>query len=166
MSNLYESEDVVQRVPLRDDNVPAGRGARLCGALLDGLVIAAMIYLPAFAGAVIVGAAPPGAAGVPSAGALIGGLGLGIVGFAVWCAITVKYVKQDGQTIGKKLVGIKVVRADGTPATLGRIFWLRNVVNALVCLIPFYGLLDHLFIFGESRQCLHDKIADTVVVNA
>ena len=44
--------------------------------------------------------------------------------------------------------------------------WLRNVANIALGLIPFYGLVDPLFIFGEQRQCLHDKIADTIVVKA
>jgi uncharacterized RDD family membrane protein YckC len=162
MSDLYTSPQVLN---LNEDTLPAGRGTRLVAALLDGLVIAVMVYAPAFAGALILGAAAPGAEG-PSSGAVVGGLGLGVIGFAVWCAITVKYVKANGQTIGKKLIGIKVVRTDGAPATLGRIFWLRNLVNGLICIVPFYGLLDLLFIFAESQQCLHDKIADTIVVKA
>jgi uncharacterized RDD family membrane protein YckC len=168
MSNLYAPpQAVVQDIPQLNENaLPAERGTRLGAALLDGVAMALMVYAPAFAGAVILGAAAPGIENGPSSGALIGGLGLGVIGFAVWCAITVKYVKQNGQTIGKKLVGIKVVRTDGAPATLGRIFWLRNLVNGLICIVPFYGLLDTLFIFGESRQCLHDKIADTIVVKA
>ena len=48
----------------------------------------------------------------------------------------------------------------------GGIFWLRNVVNGLLGIIPLYGIIDALFIFGESRQCLHDKIADTIVIKA
>ena len=76
----------------------------------------------------------------------------------------------NGQTIGKKLLSIKVVRSDGSRASLARIFWLRNIVNAIPGAIPLLGnlyvLADHLFIFGEKRQCLHDKIADTIVVRA
>jgi uncharacterized RDD family membrane protein YckC len=64
------------------------------------------------------------------------------------------------------MLGIKVVRTDGSPASVGRIFWLRNVVNGLIGIVPLYGLVDVLFIFSESRQCLHDKIADTAVVKA
>jgi uncharacterized RDD family membrane protein YckC len=84
--------------------------------------------------------------------------------------ITCVLVARNGQTIGKRLIGIKVVRSNGEKASFWRIFLLRNVVNAIPSLIPFvgyvYGLVDTLFIFTESRQCLHDKIADTVVVKA
>ena len=93
-------------------------------------------------------------------------LGVAVLAFFVWLYFTVAYVKANGQTIAKKWLGIKVVRADGSPATLGRIFWLRNFLNIVFSIIPLYGIIDSLFIFGESRQCLHDKIADTIVVNA
>ena len=91
---------------------------------------------------------------------------LALIGVVVWIWFTVLYVARNGQTIAKKWLGIKVVRSDGSKASLGRIFWLRNVVNALVGIIPFYFLIDHLVIFSDSRQCVHDKIADTIVVVA
>ena len=39
-------------------------------------------------------------------------------------------------------------------------------VNGLISIIPLYGFIDALFIFGESRECLHDKIAGTIVLKA
>jgi hypothetical protein len=39
-------------------------------------------------------------------------------------------------------------------------------VNTLISFVPLYTIVDHLFIFGESRQCLHDKLADTIVIQA
>jgi uncharacterized RDD family membrane protein YckC len=84
--------------------------------------------------------------------------------------VTITFVSRYGQTIGKRLVGVKVVRNNGERASLGRIFWLRNVVSALPALIPvvggIYGLVDTLFIFGDSRRCIHDLIGDTKVVRA
>jgi hypothetical protein len=44
--------------------------------------------------------------------------------------------------------------------------WLRNFVNALLGVIPLYGLVDPLFIFGVRRQCVHHLIADTMVIRA
>lgn len=151
--------------------VPADRGTRLVATILDGIVIAVMVYMPfmiAFIFATAIGAA--GANGLrvrDGVGPLFFAVSsLGFVGFIAWCWLTIKYVRSNGQTIGKKILGIKVVRTDGSPISLGRIFWLRNVVNGLISIIPLYGIIDALFIFGESRQCVHDKIADTFVVKA
>jgi uncharacterized RDD family membrane protein YckC len=68
--------------------------------------------------------------------------------------------------MGKRLLEIRVVRSDGAQASLGRIFLLRNVVNGLLGFIPLYALVDVLFIFSEQRQCIHDRLADTIVVKA
>ena len=89
-----------------------------------------------------------------------------LIGFVAWLWLTITYMHRNGQSIAKKFLAIKVIRADGTPASLSRLVWLRNVVNGLISIIPLYGLIDVLFIFGESRQCLHDKIAGTIVVKA
>jgi len=143
---------------------PADRGTRLGAALLDGVIIAAMVYLPMFVAMIAGGVA--GRRGAGSSGMVAAGVVLGLVGFIVWCWLTIMYVSRNGQTIAKKLLGIKVVRTDGSPASIGRLFWLRNVVNGLISVVPLYGFVDMLFIFGESRQCLHDKIAGTIVVKA
>jgi uncharacterized RDD family membrane protein YckC len=147
---------------------PADRGTRLGAAILDGIIFAVMVYLPMGIAAAFMGGLAAGTAdSEASFGAiLIGSVGIALVGFIVWCWLTIKYVKQNGQSIAKKLLAIKVVRTDGSPITLGRLFWLRNVVNGLISIIPFYGIIDLVFIFSESRQCLHDKIADTIVVKA
>jgi uncharacterized RDD family membrane protein YckC len=96
---------------------------------------------------------------------LVGGA-LTLAGLGTWIIFTVKYVNGNGQSIAKRMLGIKVVRADGSPIKIGRLFWMRNFLNTLISFIPLYGLVDALFIFGESRQCLHDKLADTIVVRA
>jgi len=88
------------------------------------------------------------------------------LGFIAWAWITLLLVARYGQTMAKRLLEIRVIRSDGSEASLGRIFWLRNVVNGLLAVIPLYGLIDVLFIFGERRQTIHDLIADTIVVRA
>ena len=30
----------------------------------------------------------------------------------------------------------------------------------------FYSIIDSLMIFGEQRRCIHDYIADTIVIRA
>lgn len=157
--------------PQQGGQVLAGRGARLGAAFLDGLVWSLGIYVPLLATGLLsalVGMARTGQF-VPGPSLL---LGLGISGlmFIVLVVVTIMLVARNGQTIAKRMVGIKVVRSDGSQAGLGRIFWLRNVLNTVITMVPLagsiYALVDILMIFGDSRQCLHDRIADTVVVNA
>jgi uncharacterized RDD family membrane protein YckC len=140
----------------------AGRGARLGAYLLDQLIAGVMVGGP-YLIAAIAAALAGGDASVPI---LVAGGILSCVGLIVWIWMTARGVAETGQSIAKKLLAIRVVRSDGSPATLGRIFWLRNVVNTLISFVPLYGVIDMLFIFAEDRQCLHDKLADTIVVNA
>jgi uncharacterized RDD family membrane protein YckC len=75
-----------------------------------------------------------------------------------------------GGTLGKKLMGLRIVRSDGSRAGFVRLFFARGgaaVIPAFIPLVNFvWGLLDTLLIFRDSRQCLHDQIADTIVVSA
>lgn len=141
----------------------AERGTRLGAYVIDSMLVA-ILFVP-LGYSFFKMLANGDTAGVFSFSvpfALIGGLAL--------TTITIVLVHRNGQTIGKKLLGIKVVRSDGSRATLGRIFWLRNVVNALPSAIPYIGglyfFIDSLFIVADNRQCLHDKIADTIVIQA
>ena len=75
---------------------------------------------------------------------------------------------RRGQTLGKMMLGLRIVRPDGGRVPALRMFGLRYVVGTLVGAVPvigwIYSLLDALLIFRASRRCLHDQIADTIVV--
>ena len=148
----------------------ATRGTRLSAASLDG-VFGILVFVPALfsvtaalARFVVLHDPFIWTAGMSA--------GLGLTGLLLlaWCVATWILVERNGQTIGKKLLGIRVVRSNGEKASLGRIFWLRNVVNTVPSLVPYVGmaymLLDLLWIYGERQQCLHDLIAATIVVRA
>jgi len=144
----------------------AGRGIRLLAVILDGIIFGAMVYTPLIFTGLFAGlmSARAGHAVAPQ---FVGVAGfIACIGAIAWIWLTVLFVARNGQSIAKKLLSIKVVRRDGSKASLGRIFWLRNVVNAFLSIIPLYGLIDVLFIFNDERQCIHDKIADTIVVKA
>jgi uncharacterized RDD family membrane protein YckC len=141
----------------------AGRGMRLLSVLIDGLIQGGIywaITLVAFRSL-----SPKG-----------GGMGVGMIigqvllGFVIFIALQAYLLHTEGQTIGKKLLGLRIVRSDGSRATIGRLLGLRYLVGWIVVMIPFigaiYALVDCLLIFRESRQCLHDNIADTIVVKA
>jgi uncharacterized RDD family membrane protein YckC len=143
---------------------PADRVQRLGAFLVDGVAGFLMIYFPALTLLLATGALDDTAEidGTTIATALF----LCLIGLIAWALITALLVARNGQTIGKRLLEIKVVRSDGSVASLGRIFWLRNFVNWLLGVIPLYVLVDLLFIFSERRQCIHDLLADTIVVRA
>jgi uncharacterized RDD family membrane protein YckC len=117
----------------------AERASRLGAVIVD-----AIINFIAFLPAAIVGFRhfdpQRGLRNFVNGGAMFTGL-LCLVVIAITCVL----VARNGQTIGKRLIGIKVVRSNGDKASFWRIFLLRNVVNTIPSLIPFvsyvYGLI-------------------------
>jgi uncharacterized RDD family membrane protein YckC len=68
----------------------------------------------------------------------------------------------NGQSIGKKLLSIKVINKEsGKNCSLSESF-LRNITTV----IPFLAVIDALLIFGTKKQRMGDKIANTLVINA
>jgi uncharacterized RDD family membrane protein YckC len=147
---------------------PAPRFSRLLAWFLDGVIMGFVVWVPATIVAAATGAFAQFSIPESDFDFRVFRLPLFLcaVGFFAWAWITALLVARYGQTIAKRLLEIRVVRTDGSQASLGRIFWLRNVVNFFLRIIPLYGLIDPLFIFGERRQCIHDMIADTIVVKA
>lgn len=94
-----------------------------------------------------------------------------LIGFALFLLLHGYLLAQRGQTIGKWVCGIRVVRTDLSKVSLQRIIMLREMPLFVIAAIPLpyvsaaLLLLDAVFIFRSSRQCLHDQVADTVVVN-
>jgi uncharacterized RDD family membrane protein YckC len=91
-----------------------------------------------------------------------------VLGFVLFLALHGYLLATRGQTIGKALFNIRIARPDGAAPSFARLAGLRYGVMALLTLIPYagslIGLADGLLIFRQSRRCLHDLIADTVVV--
>ena len=147
--------------------VPAEASQRLLAAIVDTLIFSVMVYLPMGLGVAVAAALSSGSDNADSGGLLVVLMVVPLIlGLAVWLWMTIKQIRATGQSLGKKYCKIKVVRSDGSPITLSRLIWLRNVVNGLISIVPLYGLIDVLFIFGASRTCLHDKLADTIVIKA
>ncbi|WP_431959655.1 RDD family protein [Actinacidiphila sp. bgisy160] len=80
-------------------------------------------------------------------------------------------LQSTGQTIGKKVMKIRVAKlADGSPP--GGAAWGRAAVYSFVGVVPCVGfilsLLNVLWHLWDKpyRQCWHDKAAKTVVVQA
>lgn len=87
--------------------------------------------------------------------------------------VQVVLLTTRGQTIGKIILGIRIVQLDGSRAGFVRAWLLREFVPALIGLIPVAGpfflrpvftLVDWGFIFRNDRRCVHDYIAGTKVI--
>jgi uncharacterized RDD family membrane protein YckC len=133
--------------------VLAGRGTRLQAWLVDVLAMSALILALSIANAA---ARDEGEA----TGVIV--LGLLAVGLGVYQVVL---LGKEGQTIGKRWMGIKIVKLDGQPVGFVSAVLVRTVSGQIVLgFIPFYGVIDLLMIFGADRHCLHDMIATTQVV--
>ncbi len=78
----------------------------------------------------------------------------------------VELVLRSGQTVGKRVMKIRITSLDGSPvsrAAAARRWLAYSVAGAVV---PGYSWVDGLWQLWDKpyRQCLHDKFAATVVV--
>lgn len=93
---------------------------------------------------------------------------LGALGFGCFLLVHGHFLRTNGQTIGKKVMGIKIVDLEYRLPTIEVLILKRYLPVALATLVPFIGslltLIDVLFIFGAERRCIHDRIAGTRVV--
>jgi uncharacterized RDD family membrane protein YckC len=138
-----------------------GRGLRLVAVIIDGML--------QFAAYWVVSLALPWSVfnTNPSVTQLLVGTVLGLGLFVVLQGFL---LVTRGQTIAKMLLGLRIVRRDGSKVGAARMLGLRYGIGLVISVIPFIGfiyvLIDSLLIFRDSRQCLHDQIADTMVIKA
>ncbi|HMJ02265.1 MAG TPA: RDD family protein [Conexibacter sp.] len=73
----------------------------------------------------------------------------------------------NGQTLGKQMMDIRVVRVDGSRVTLWNGFLRQVLAQQLLTALTVYvyAIVDYLWPLRDPRnQALHDKIAGTLVV--
>ncbi|KIF68336.1 RDD domain containing protein [Streptomyces sp. AcH 505] len=127
----------------------ANWGARFLGTIVDGLVFLVPYLF------FIIGVNSDGA--ISGIFAAIGGLAL--LGIAIWQLIQ---EGKTGQTIGKKAVGIRLVReADGQPLGVGMAF-VRRLAHFLDSLPCYIGWLWPAW--DEKNQTFADKICSSIVI--
>jgi uncharacterized RDD family membrane protein YckC len=87
---------------------------------------------------------------------------LALFSSVVGIAYYVVFTGSCGQTPGKMLLHLKVVRSDGSAMTYGRAA-LREILGKFVSGITL-GVGYLMVVFDARKQGLHDKIADTCVL--
>lgn len=94
--------------------------------------------------------------------------GLWLLAVIAW---QLRALSRSAQTLGKRIIGIHIVRSNGMMPDFWPLIGRRYGLPALICCIPLVGWLfwfvDRLAIFfNPQQQCLHDRFADTLVVRA
>jgi len=85
----------------------------------------------------------------------------GITVFSVWMFLYLWVgTAISGRTLGKGIVGIKVVCADGNPISPGRA--AARVLVLPISIITVVGALG--IVFDQRQRALHDRVAGTAVV--
>lgn len=160
-----KAEDMSDASKLSAEKQPelASRNGRALALLIDGLIAAvAGIPLVIYSGLwdAIINGLPPSAS-------MWATIVLG--GFLWFVLIHGRLLKNQGQTVGKWLLQIRICdnQTFAVPS-FWRLMILRfgftAVVPQLGSLGQLVSLVDSLFIFRRDRRCLHDLIARTRVV--
>ncbi len=71
--------------------------------------------------------------------------------------------RNNGQTFGKKITGIRVANLDGGRVSIGMMA-LREIIGKTISAIIL--LIGFLMAAGKSKRALHDYIARTIVIRA
>lgn len=136
----------------------AGWWKRVGASLLDGLVLLPLFII---VGIVLVRAAPIAAT---------------LVGFVVEFAyLSLMWTKRNGQTVGAKALGIRVVAADGSPmppemayrrAAVLQLFTVGSSMPWILKPLGSVALILNILwpLWDPQKQTLHDKAAGTIVV--
>jgi uncharacterized RDD family membrane protein YckC len=144
-------------------------GSRVGATLIDWLILLVPVAILV---AIVIGVA---------AGSDTGAIVTGVLGFLSYLVVALVYApllmarggERNGQTWGKQLLNITVVRDSGQPMSFG---WaaLREIAvkglalgiaGSVIPIIPYF--LNYFWpLWDDENQALHDKIVSTHVVRA
>ncbi|MGB0930575.1 MAG: GYF domain-containing protein [Chitinophagales bacterium] len=130
---FYEDEDK------EEDNYDveyelASPGSRLLASIIDGFVSLGLLIVPI----------------------------IGIVFYLVYTFAKDALPFLDGQSLGKKAMGIRVVDAKHYRPITGD--YGKALIRTLSLAIPFFGIVDACRVLGDESKRFGDKWADTTVV--
>jgi uncharacterized RDD family membrane protein YckC len=87
---------------------------------------------------------------------------LGLVSFVAAACYEIFFIARRGATIGKMIFGLKVIRADGSPLSVGestgRYFaqWISSITLGIGYIMAG---------FDDQKRALHDRICETRVIH-
>jgi len=135
----------------------AGPVTRLLAVLLDAFVVTTGFTVIVAVIRFLVDLLSGGSLTIPDTG-LWYAIGLGVWAFLyVWLSLAI-----FGKTIGKTVMGLRVVGSDGTVSLHGRRALIRTLTYPIS--VGFAGLGLFGIVWGEERRAWHDHLAGSAVV--
>lgn len=165
----------------------AGAGDRILAALLNQLFTFLILLVP-FAGLIVFAIKNEGriVGSEEIVGLLLGmtSFWVGLAGILAYTVIQIYYMSRDGQSLGKKIMRIRVLKTDDrNPGFVGTVLVREIAWSVLVAIIAaiiglavgengenainllaFLANFVLLFMVKRDRRTLYDMMADTVVV--
>jgi uncharacterized RDD family membrane protein YckC len=92
-----------------------------------------------------------------------------LIGIAQYLLVNGYLLHRRGQTVGKWVLGIRIVSFNTNKILpLWKVFLVRYVPPAIVAMLPLVGvflaIINDLFIFRKDKRCIHDHLAGTKVI--
>ncbi|WP_424018691.1 RDD family protein [Halorientalis pallida] len=145
------------------DSEPCGVGIRGVAMAIDSVVWLALFMIAVSAVGAVTGQTVTTASGVETD---LSGTPAAI-GLGLWLALAIGYHTlaewRYGKTLGKYLVSIRVVAADGTTPSFGGVLG-RNVLRLVDWLPLFYLVGIVAMALSDGQRRLGDRVGDTAVV--
>ena len=139
----------------------ATRWSRLWASLLDSLIMMCftvpLMYFTGGIDLIMQGREPN----------IVYMVGMGIAGIVFFALINGKFLLESGQTIGKKVLNIKIVDMnDILPSKMHLLkrYGLYFGLGQIPVVGQWLSIINVLFIFGKEKRCLHDYVGETRVI--
>lgn len=167
--NIYTNDDILKRkviITLNNGNtieqILASRRQRLGAAILDGFLLIIPGFLIIFLLDIPISDLSRSTITTEQYTLMF------ILGQLLYLSMNGYLLYKNGQTIGKNIVGIRIVNLAGEIPDFIMIYLVRYLLFGLALQIPCMGwlvnLADELFIFRKDYRCLHDHLARTRVI--
>lgn len=162
----------------------AGWWSRVAAYVIDALIVlvpGAALLLGVVAGGVSIGLLDDGTLDDPALGNILALIGAVLLVLAVLLAVYLLYApalmarggRRNGQTLGKQMLGIRVVRTDGRPMGFGHAatrevlikFLALGIASSVVPIVPLF--LNFFWpLWDDESRALHDMASSTRVVRS
>lgn len=151
-------------VSLSSDVVYADFGRRFMAKLIDGIILFAInMLLGAILGVVLIGSVSRANPGASPGMVIFLQVLIQLAGIAFSLGYAIFFIRKYDATPGKKALGLRLVRADGSKLSKGRIVgryfaeWLSSMTLMIGYLMASFD--------KEQRRALHDRVVDTRVID-